>query len=156
MRKRHIAAIVVLVLVSSVCYAQKSKAISGAVWSWSEKCSREQSRDLGIQVLVGGRAIYESSVRICLTKYGAKTKTIVFHFEGGHIFQDKHRTQRTQIIEGNIWPAGSDPGAVLFGLSFATEHQLLLNTVHVAKADRESRSEIDRGMWVRTFPVRSN
>ena len=156
MHRRHIIAIVVLAFVPSVCYTQKSKAVSDTAWSWSEMCSREQSRNLGIKVLLGGRAIYDSSVSICPTNYGAKPKTIVFHFEGGHIFQGKYRTRRTQIIEGNIWLAGSDPGAVLFGLSFATEHQVLLNTVHAAKPDHESRSEIDRGMWVRTFPVRSN
>jgi hypothetical protein len=73
---------------------------------------------------------------------------------GGHTFQGEHRTSPDETIEGNIWLAASDPGDILFGLSFANKKRTLLNTVHIAKSDNESASEIDRGIQVRTFPLR--
>jgi len=57
------------------------------------------------------------------------------------------------MIEGNIWQAGADPGVILFGVSFSTKEQVLLNTIHIAEPSKESASEIDRGLIVRTFPV---
>lgn len=78
---------------------------------------------------------------------------MVFFFRGGHVFDGEFRTSRSESIEGNIWEAGTDPGIILFGVSFMTKKQLLLNTIHIAKADRASATEIDPGMVVRTVPV---
>jgi hypothetical protein len=78
---------------------------------------------------------------------------VIFHFKGGHTFQDKYHTVRTETVEGNIWRAGTDGGAILFGLSFSSRNQILLSTIHIAKLDGESTSEIDRGLKVRTFPL---
>jgi hypothetical protein len=149
----RLAAILLVALASPFCCSQKTKAVSGVVWSWSEHCGKEK-KYLGIQVLLGGTAIYDSSVSICQTKYRASPKTIVFHFAGGHTFQGEHKTSPEQMIEGNIWLAGSDPDAIIFGLDFSNKKRILLNTVHIAKPDRESASEIDQEMRVLTFPLR--
>jgi hypothetical protein len=112
---------------------------------------------LGLKVELNRKVIYRSSFPICPTSEHPNDphqKTIVaFTFKGGHVFQGEFHTTRKQTIEGNIWEAGTDPGSILFGISFSTKKQVLLNTVHVAKRGRESASEIDRGLIVRTFPI---
>ena len=72
------------------------------------------------------------------------------------MFQDEFRTSRTETIEGSIWQAGSDPGIIYLGLFFSNGHQILLNTLHIAKPYKESTFEIDRGLSVHTFPLRRN
>lgn len=152
----RLVGVVVLALVSSsFCFSEKPNGVSGLVWSWSENCGHEQKKYLGFQIILGPKAIYESSVPICRTKYGANPKTIAFRLKGGHTFQGEHRTLPEETVEANIWLAGSDPDAIIFGLDFSTKKRILLNTVHIARPDRESTSKIDRGMWVRTFPVRN-
>lgn len=110
---------------------------------------------MGIEVLLRGKAIYRSSFPVCPINDRSKevVKTLVFSFKGGHNFQG---TTPNQAIDGNIWQAGTDPGVILLGLSFATRKELLLNIIHIAKPDRESISEIDTGLTVRTFPINSS
>ena len=102
-----------------------------------------------------GKSSTDHSFPICpiADRSGEVEKRVVFSFKGGHIFQGEYRTRRTDSIEGNIWQAGSDPGVILFGVSFSTKKQVLLNTIHIAKAGVTSVSEIDPGLTVRTFPL---
>lgn len=111
---------------------------------------------MGLEVVMDGQVIHRSSFPICPMKDRSRKteKTKVFSFKGGHVFQGQYRTTRTEMIEGNIWQAGADPGVILLGVSFVSRKQILLNTIHFAKIGRESTTEIDRGMMVRTFPVK--
>jgi hypothetical protein len=84
---------------------------------------------------------------------GGQQKIVAFSFKGGYVFQGEYHTTRTQTIEGRIWQAGTDPGVILFGVSFSTKKQVLLNTIHIAKSGSRSTSEIDSGLIVRTFPI---
>ena len=107
---------------------------------------------------LNGKVILRSSFPICPTSERSKEadrqqRIVAFTFKGGHVFQGEYHTTRRQTIDGNIWLAGTDPGAILFGISFSIKKQVLLNTIHVAKPGRESASEIDRGLIVRTFPI---
>jgi hypothetical protein len=110
---------------------------------------------MGIEVVLNGKPIYRSSFPICPIGDRSKEadKRIVFSFKGGHIFQGEYHTTPAETIQGNIWQAGTDPGAILFGLSFSTKKQVLLNTIHVAKPGKVSESEIDPGLKVRTFAI---
>ena len=105
-----------------------------------------------------GKVIHRSSFPICpihgrSEEVGPPQKTVAFLFKGGYVFQGTYHTARTQTIEGNIWQAGTDPDAILFGVSFTSQNQILLNTIHIAKLGSESTSEIDRRLIVRTFPI---
>jgi hypothetical protein len=111
-----------------------------------------------LEVLLSGNVIHRSSFPICSItdrseEVDNQQKIVAFSFKGGYVFQSEYHTARTQTIEGNIWQAGADPGAILFGISFTSQNQILLNTIHVAKPESESTSEIDRGLIVRTFPI---
>ncbi len=114
---------------------------------------------MGLEVLMSGNVIHRSSFPICpindrSEEAGPQQKIVEFSFKGGQVFQGKYHTSRTETIEGNVWQAGTDPGAILFGISFTSQNQILLNTIHIAKPGSESTSEIDRGLIVRTFPIR--
>lgn len=109
-----------------------------------------------LEVVLDGKIIYRSSFSICRASSGSnpaegRQRIIAFYFKGGHVFQGEYHTARAQIIEGNIWQAGADPDAVLLGVSFSSKKQVLLNTIHVAKPDSVSASEIGRGIVVRRF-----
>jgi hypothetical protein len=119
---------------------------------------------MGLEVMVGRKIIYRSSFPVCpINDYSDKVKDLlsargtpghklVFSFKGGHVFQGEYHTTPTQTIEENVWQAGTNPGAILLGISFATDKQVLLNTIHVAEQGRASTAEIDPGLTVRTFP----
>lgn len=135
---------------------QEAPVVPGPLWSWFGNCG--EKRYMGLEVVLNGKVIHRSSFPICpiadrSEEIGPQQKTVVFSFKGGHVFQGEYHTARTQTIEGNIWQAGADPGTILLGVSFSTEKQVLLNTIHVAKPGSGSRSEIDRGLIVRTFPI---
>jgi hypothetical protein len=106
-------------------------------------------------VLLDGKAIYRSRFLVCRNNgptATAEEQKLVFHFKGGHVFQGEYRSFPTQTIAANIWQAGADPDALLLGVMFVSD-RVLLNTMHVAKPDSASASEVDRGIVLRTFPL---
>jgi hypothetical protein len=123
-------------------------------WRWFQNC--RENKAMRLEVVSDGTIIYRSAFPICRANSGPnperRQRTIVFYFKGGHVFQGEHYTARTQIIEGNIWQAGADRDALLLGVSFSSKKQVLLNTIHVARPDSVSVSEVDRGIVVKTFP----
>jgi hypothetical protein len=147
------ASVVFLVLaLMSPGFAQDIPATPNQLWSWFGSCGAKRS--MGIQIALDGKVIYRSSFPVCPIGDRSKEvqKRVVFSIKGGHVFQGEHHTTPTQTIEGNIWQAGADPGVILLGVSFDSQNQILLNTIHIAKVGRESRTEIDRGLIIRTFP----
>ena len=65
-------------------------------------------------------------------------------------FQGKYRTRSTDSIEGDIWQAGGEPGALSLGISFDTKNQILLNTLHIARPDTQTSSELHKGLFITT------
>ena len=61
----------------------------------------------------------------------------------------------TQTIEANIWQAGADPDALLLGVTFVSD-RVLLNSIHVAKPDTASASQVDRGVVLRAHAADGN
>jgi len=122
-------------------------------WHWFESCGG--TRNLELVVLLDGKAVYRSRFAVCRNSgptLTAEHRKIVFHFKGGRVFQGKYRTLATQTIEANIWQAGADSDALLLGVTFVSD-RVLLNSIHVAKPDSTSESQLDRGVVVRTFPL---
>lgn len=78
---------------------------------------------------------------------------MAFYFSSGHLFDGTYRPRKTDIVEGDIWQASGDTDALILGISFATKHQILLNTLHVANVDRKSTAELDKGLYIITYPV---
>jgi len=149
----HPSVVLVLALTPSLLWPQVAQVTPKPLWSWFGQCTEE--RYMRLEILLNGKVLQQSSFPICPIGDRSKEteKIVAFTFKGGHVFQGQYHTTRTQTIEGNIWQAGTDPGVILLGVSFSTKKQILLNTIHVAKPDSESTSEIDRGLVVRTFPI---
>jgi len=76
-----------------------------------------------------------------------------FYFAGGHLFQGEYRTHSTDTIEGDIWQAGGEEDALILGVSFSTKKQVLLNTLHIARPDKQSSSELDTGIFITSDPA---
>lgn len=153
-RSRFFLLLFLLALTPPSLFPQEVPVAPEPLWSWSGNCS--DKRYMGLEIVMSGKVIDRSSFPICPVTDLSKEigiQPIVFSFRGGHVFQGEYHTVRTQTIEGNIWLAGTDPGAILLGVSFSTGRQILLNTIHVAKPGGRSTSEIDRGLIVRTFPI---
>jgi hypothetical protein len=144
-------AVLVLAVTALPVSTQESRTTSKQLWTWFGDCTEKAS--LGFEILLDGKVIYKSSFPICPISDVSKevSRTVAFHFKGGHVFDGQSRTDATESIEGSIWQAGADPGVILFGVSFSTGKQVLLNTIHIAEVDKESTSELDRGLAVRTF-----
>jgi len=163
MHRLRFLPVLILGIVPPVLSAQESYVPPERLWSWFGECS--QKKYMGLEVVLRQKVIYRSSFPVCpindysdnvknlLSARGTPERKLVFSFKGGHVFQGEYHTTPTQRIEGNVWQSGTDPGVILFGLSFSTQKHVLLNTVHVAKLSGASTSEIDSGLTVRTFPV---
>jgi hypothetical protein len=126
------------------------------VWYWYSDC--RESKPLGLEIFADGKSIYRSSLRICRMPSEdvpplKEAPRLAFLFRGGHAFRTEHRTNPKEIIDANIWQAGGEADGLLMGISFSTKSRVLLNTVHLAKADHASESQLDRGLVMRTYPV---
>ena len=42
---------------------------------------------------------------------------------------------------------------LVLGVSFATEKQILLNTLHVAKPEKQASATLDKGLSITTYPI---
>jgi hypothetical protein len=80
-------------------------------------------------------------------------KTLIFHFTADPaIFGDEFKHLGRQRVEWNVWEAGGDPGDIILGLSFSAGNRSLLNTLHVAYADKEGVFDQAEGLRSRTSP----
>jgi hypothetical protein len=122
------------------------------VWEWFKRC--KAGKAMRIELVMNGAVIHRSSFPICRTVRDVEPpqKRIEFSFTGGHVFQGEYHTMKTQRIEASFWQAGVERDSLLLGVSFTSENQILLNTIHVANVNRTSASEIDRGIIIRTYP----
>ena len=142
MHRLRFLPVLILVIAPPLLSSQESYVVPERLWSWFGDCS--QKKYMGLEVVVSRKVIYRSSFPVCpINDYSEKVKDLlsardtpghklVFSFKGGHVFQGEYHTTRSQIIEGNVWQSGTGPGVILFGLSFSTKKQVLLNTIHVA------------------------
>ena len=163
MRTLRLLPVLILLIALPLLSSQEHYEAPKRLWSWFENCG--QKKYMGLEVVLSRKVIYRSSFPVCpindyservkdlLGNSGTPGRKLVFSFKGGHVFQGEHRTTPSQTIEGNIWQSGTDPGVILFGLSFSTKQQVLLNTVHVAPLGKAFKSEIDTDLTVRTFPI---
>ncbi len=154
----RIAALVILFLstVSPLVAAQDLPA-EPSVWYWSTECKTGHA--MGLDVVVDGKTAIHFIFTACrgfLEDANDQTARREFAMNGGHTFQGMYRTKRTEKIECDLWQAGADPGDILVGISFMNSRRVLLNTIHIVRPDKASRSTIDAGIVVRTYPLKAN
>lgn len=115
---------------------------------------------MGIEVRIDGKSVSKSSFPICKTTNAAddhnKQKILAFTFRGGRKFQGEYQTSRDEQVEGNVWQAGADVEDLLLGISFLSrkQHQILLNTIQIARPDRRSVEKLDPAFSLRRILFR--
>ena len=141
----------------SVCAQTRTSARDEVVWHWLGACATSDS--LALELHFDGKPLHSSVFSICQVrrteiKPEPQQRVLQFRFDGDpRRFRSENRATGTQPIEGNIWDAGGERDAILLGVSFSTQQQVLLNTIHVARARSPSRSERIRGLVITTRPV---
>ena len=149
--------LLVITLLTATAVAQQpspSPESPDVVWTWSKEC--RGNHKLGITVRLHSKVLYRGVVPICRGSRNGENGRAEFHFAGGHLFQGEYGTRSADLIEGDIWQAGGEPDALILGISFDTKKQILLNTLHIAKPDKQVSSELDKGLFITTYsaPVR--
>ena len=142
------------VLIAVPLLAQEPSSLpekSEFVWTWSKRCNGDHK--LGVTIRLDGKVLYRGVLPICRGSRDAEDGRVMYHFIGGHSFQGEYHTRSTDSIEGNIWQAGGESDALILGISFDSGKQILLNTVHIAKPEKQASSAIDKGLSITTYPV---
>lgn len=121
------------------------------VWTWSKQC--DGNHRLGVTVRLESKVLYRGVLPICRGSRDAENGRVEFHFAGGHLFQGEYPTSSTDSIEGDIWQAGGESDALILGISFDAKNQILLNTLHIGRPDTQTSSELDKGLFITTYPV---
>jgi hypothetical protein len=139
---------VATILATTTAFAQKP---SKGVWTWSKQCGSDHK--LGVKVSLNKKILYQGVLPICRGDRAGEDGQAEFRFSGGHFFQGEYRTVPTELIEGDIWQAGGGDDGLILGISFDNKKQILLNTLHVAKPDQKTSTEIDKGLFIVTYRV---
>jgi hypothetical protein len=127
------------------------------VWRWFGDC--RPTRQIRLDVRLNQAQLYSRAFPACCVRSGlipddTPPKTLRFSFHASAaIFGSEFGSLGVVEIEGNIWQAGGDPDAIILGVSFATRHRVLLNTVHITRPHRPSQSELAEGLVIRTSAV---
>ncbi len=135
--------------------AQRPASQQGAdiVWTWSKQCDTKQQ--LKVTVRLESKILYEGLLPICRGNRGAEDGRAEFHFLSDHVFGGEYRARKRDSIEGDIWQAGGEKDALMLGISLATKRQVMLNTLHLARTDRQTSAELDRGLYITAAPITS-
>jgi hypothetical protein len=135
----------------------RGAARTEVVWHWFAVCASGDS--LILEIRLDGQGLYSATFPICQVRRGdikpdPQQRLLAFRFNAvPRRFRGRDPARDMQPIAGNVWEAGRKPDAILLGISFSTDQQVLLNTVHPARADAASRTEQIRGLVVTTRPV---
>jgi hypothetical protein len=141
-------------LIAAPVFAQQPNSPSETrevVWTWSKGCDGDHKLD--VTVRIDRKVLYHGVLPICHGSRDAEDGRVEFHFSGGRTFQGKYRTRTTDSIEGDIWQAGGEPDALILGISFDTGKQILLNTLHIANPGKQTSSQLDKDLFITTYPV---
>jgi hypothetical protein len=121
---------------------------------------------MALEVRLDKKILFKSSFPLCHAKRsnipaGGQSKTLHFAFKPpraivwkGYRDDEGDPTPANQEIDGDIWLAGSDPDALLLGISFISLNTIYMNTIHVAHPTQRDQTEIARGLFVTTDPVK--
>jgi hypothetical protein len=121
------------------------------VWTWSAQCNAKHQ--LRVTVHLQSKLLYEGLLSICRGERDAEDGRAEFHFSSDHVFSGEYRARRGDSIEGDIWQAGGETDALVLGVSLATKKQVVLNTLHIARPDRQTSAELDTRLYITTTPV---
>jgi len=151
---------IITLISTSILLAVATSTFAAPVWFWFQDCD---SKKIELSVTLDGKSIYKTTFPVC-KKYRSdikETKEILaFHFvpsreiawEG--YLDEGNITKANQDIEGNIWLSGSENDALLLGVSFDSQNQIYMNTIHVTEIGKKNTSAITKGLVISTYPAK--
>jgi hypothetical protein len=118
-------------------------------------CRADSGIDL--MVLLDSTPVYHGVLAACPdllpdSLRGRYTRAVFFFRPARSLMWDEVRTRSRESIEGNVWRAGADSDAVLFGISFVARGIVLLNTIHIAALDTSTAFPLGVGLRSVTLP----
>jgi hypothetical protein len=122
-------------------------------WHWLTICGDEERME--VQVSMDGEVVYSDELAICKRpepSSTAATTQMTFAVKGGHAFRTRV-SDSTEPLQCVIWQATSGTDDLGLGISFSSDGRAYLISGHTVRPGKETVSEIDRGIVVRTFPI---
>jgi hypothetical protein len=148
-----VAAVVLLVSGLATARAQQSAASSYRVWTLHGECSTPAH--VALDFRQHGTLLRRYILSMCHS---------TVHLE--HVLPDSSFTLRfttavrrayglkpSESVSADIWEAGADSDAVVLGISLETDRVILVNTLHMLRADRLTWQTLGGGLTVRSYPV---
>jgi hypothetical protein len=130
-----------------------------AVWIWDKECS---SGRVLLEVSLDKKVLHHATYPICRQLPATalpENEPIVTRFTAPRRFRTDRdsgfglsMTKGTHV-EVNLWRASADADAMALGVSLVAKDRVFVNTIHLAWPNKPSRSEILRGLVVRTTPL---
>ncbi len=137
----------------------QATAQESPVWFWD---SNQAGPKIKLEVQLDGKIIFTDRFSIARAKLSAipdnaYAKKLIFSFTPGRPIAWKgykdEVSSSDEKIECSIWLAGSEPSALILGVSFNKQPSILLNTVAITSSTEQSKSSIADGLVVITTPV---
>jgi hypothetical protein len=131
-------------------------AANEVVWHWFGACAGHDSLEL--TVTFDGQLLFRSTFQICHQrradiKPDPQERILEFRFTAPPSRFRAHSSRDAVPITADVWEAGGETSGIRLGISFSSDAQVLINTIHTARAQAASRSEQVRGMVIATRPV---
>jgi hypothetical protein len=133
------------------------------VWFWFTTCGGPA---LGLELRLDRTIIFKSSFPLCRANRSsisgkANQKRLHFAFKPpraivweGYGDNEGHPTPANQVIDGDIWLAGSDPDELLLGVSFIRSNTIEMNSIHIAHPGRRDQTEMAPSLVLTTYPIK--
>ena len=122
-------------------------------WHWLSICGNDMR--MGLQVSMDGAVVYSGELALCKRPEPSSTDALVqvsFAVNGGRAFRGK-ASDSAEPLHCTIWQATSGTDDLGLGISFSSNRRVYLISNHAVWPGKETVSEIDRGIVVRTFPI---
>ena len=127
---------------------------SEIVWHWTD--DKHAERIIIFETTVDGKVVSNARFPVRMAarseiKPEQKQKILEYNFilkkKKGRNFNDVSHGS----VEGNIWEAGMEKNGIIFGISWVTGNQVILNTLHFAQIDKLEADEIAPGVNFKTY-----
>jgi len=152
--KEIIPWLLLLVLAGYSVAQDKQTTSSEIVWHWTDHEHAE--RIIIFETTIDGHLVATAKFPVNRAARGEikpEQKQRIFeynfilHKKKGRSFNDVYHGS----VEGNIWEAGMEKDSIIFGISWVTRNQIMLNTLHFAQLDKVEAVEIAPGVHFKTY-----
>ncbi len=132
----------------------KQSTSSDIVWHWTDHERAE--RIIIFETTVDGQLVATAKFPVSSSARGEikpeqKQKIFSYNFilgrKRGRSFNDVSRGR----VEGNIWEAGREKDGIIFGISWVTDNQIILNTLHYASLVKVEVAVIAPSVYFKSY-----